>query len=334
MKKRFLALALVVACCFGLFAACGSKFEELNWDEFVLGEQLPEAPGTQVKIYQNTKQELWIYIPDITAKQYADYIESCKSYGYTIDAVEEYSGFTAYNAEGYKLEMNHSDYTKKKELSIILKEPLQMDTIVWPSESTAGQQLPVPESTTGTFSYEYDDNFYVYIGEMDRDAYEAYVAACVEKGFDVDYSKGDDYYRAENEEGWSLSLTYEGNSVISISIKAPNAAEETTETIEITTESATEEVKTTEKGGIDPDFKKAMDSYEKFMDEYIVFMEKFQKNPNDLSLVMSYAQYMQDYTKCCKDFEAWESRDLNAEEMAYYIEVQNRVSKKLLDAAI
>ena len=40
---------------------------------------------------------------------------------------------------------------------------------------------------------------------------------------------------------------------------------------------------------------------------------------------------MTKYSKVCKDFEAWESKDLNSAELAYYIDVQARVSKKLLE---
>ena len=32
-----------------------------------------------------------------------------------------------------------------------------------------------------------------------------------------------------------------------------------------------------------------------------------------------------------EDFEKWENEDLNAAELAYYIEVQSRVSQKLLE---
>ena len=34
-----------------------------------------------------------------------------------------------------------------------------------------------------------------------------------------------------------------------------------------------------------------------------------------------------------KDFEEWEGKGLNPAEQAYYIDVQMRVSKKLLEAA-
>jgi hypothetical protein len=36
----------------------------------------------------------------------------------------------------------------------------------------------------------------------------------------------------------------------------------------------------------------------------------------------------------CKDFEKWNESDLNDEELKYYIEVQNRVNQKLINAGV
>lgn len=76
-----------------------------------------------------------------------------------------------------------------------------------------------------------------------------------------------------------------------------------------------------------------MDSYEKFMDEYVAFMKKYKENPSDLGLLADYADYMSKYTDFVKDFEKWENEEMNAAETAYYIEVQSRVNKKLLEVA-
>ena len=77
---------------------------------------------------------------------------------------------------------------------------MEMGPITWP-DSEAGRQLPAPKSLTGKFSFEYDDNFFVYIGGTSRDDYNAYVSACRDKGFTVGYNKGDNYYRANNDAG-------------------------------------------------------------------------------------------------------------------------------------
>jgi hypothetical protein len=45
-----------------------------------------------------------------------------------------------------------------------------------------------------------------------KDKQRSYVKACSEKGFTVDYSKGDAHYYANNAEGYRLSLQWYGEA--------------------------------------------------------------------------------------------------------------------------
>ncbi len=86
-------------------------------------------------------------------------------------------------------------------------------------------------------------------------------------------------------------------------------------------------------GELRSDFKEAMDSYENFMNDYAEFMKKYKDNPTDTSLFADYADYMTKYADMVEKFDKWESEDLNDAELAYYIDVQARVSKLLLESA-
>lgn len=85
--------------------------------------------------------------------------------------------------------------------------------------------------------------------------------------------------------------------------------------------------------GMRPEFKAAMDSYEAFFDEYCEFMEKYSKNPSDLSILTDYTSFMSKYTDYMEKLEKWESEDMNDAELKYYTEVTLRIEKKLLEAA-
>ncbi len=86
--------------------------------------------------------------------------------------------------------------------------------------------------------------------------------------------------------------------------------------------------------GMRPAFKEAMDSYEEYMMEYCDFMKKYSESDGtDLSLLTDYADYMLKYADMTRDFEAWEDGDLNTAELSYYIDIQARISKKLLEVA-
>ena len=79
------------------------------------------------------------------------------------------------------------------------------------------------------------------------------------------------------------------------------------------------------------DFKEAMDSYEAFIDEYVAFMKKYEDNPTDMELIGAYADYMSKYAEAAEKFDNWESEGLTDAELSYYLDVQTRVSKKLLE---
>lgn len=112
-----------------------------------------------------------------------------------------------------------------------------------------------------------------------------------------------------------------------------NADNETADTNTDTTTQETDEKKESNESGIRSDFKSAMDSYEKFFDEYVAIMKKYANNPSDMSILGDYTKYMGKYAEMMSDFEKWESEDMNAAETAYYLEVQGRITKKLLEVA-
>ncbi len=88
------------------------------------------------------------------------------------------------------------------------------------------------------------------------------------------------------------------------------------------------------KADISAEFKAAMDSYEAFFDEYVTFMKKYAKsNGTDMNLLNDYTTYMSKYADTMTKFEALKEADMSTAEAAYYIEVQSRITKKLLEVA-
>ena len=106
---------------------------------------------------------------------------------------------------------------------------------------------------------------------------------------------------------------------------------EMTSPTEATHPAATEEVK--EENSVGAEFKAAMDSYEAFFDEYVAIMKKYKENPMDMSILADYASYMGQYADMMQKLEKWEGENLNAVELAYYVEVQARITQKLLEVA-
>ncbi len=113
-----------------------------------------------------------------------------------------------------------------------------------------------------------------------------------------------------------------------IATEAPMAETEATQTDAPETE---ETVPTNDSGDIDPEFKAAMDAYESFYVEYCELLKKYMTNPTDLSLLAKYADMMSRAEQMNQAFEAWNEDDMNNEELKYYLDVNNRVMKMLVD---
>lgn len=107
----------------------------------------------------------------------------------------------------------------------------------------------------------------------------------------------------------------------------PEEAEEEPEPVE----EEPEEQESAPASGMRPEFKEAMDSYEAFYDEYIEFMKTYQDNPSDLKLLAQYADMVKQEAEMTRKFEAWDEDDMTDEELEYYLDVNLRIEKKLLD---
>lgn len=190
----------------------------------------------------------------------------------------------------------------------------------WP-ESDLVNRIPKPEAIYGKIHYERADSFSADIGNTTREQFDAYLAACQDAGFIEDYSRSDTSYYAYDAEGYYIHITYDDEySIMDISTRNPKEEEETTTT-------------TAPAGGLDKDFKAAMDAYEKFINEYVDIVKKYTANPTDMSLLEDYTDYLNRYAEVCNTFAEWEDEDLSTEELAYYVDVQARVAKKLLEVA-
>lgn len=253
---RWWFIAIVIGL---LIFAFNSRSEKIELEDMVLGEMIPELPNDRGEININSSETLDIDLDKISAKEYSSYTALCKEKGYNIEMEADSDSFDGYNKDGYNLSLYYSSY--KKELSITLKAPMKLSEIEWP-DNIASSQLPKPKSKIGKFYFEYDDSFFVYIGETSKTDYAEYVSACSNMGFNVDYNKGDDHYSADNNDGWHIRIEYVGNNIMSIDIDPPD--EEDIDEEDNTTEATTKETESKE----ETTEKKTYSNYEQIYDEY------------------------------------------------------------------
>ena len=344
-KKWFIITVVIIALICILNISSKDKGEKIDLTKTQLGHYLPELPANNGKISVNTNTDLSIELYDIPQEKYYDYTKKCEENGFNID-VSSSSSFEAYNEKSYKIYMYLSS---KNEMNISLSVPRELEKISWPTSELA-KTLPVPEFDGGYINTDSSNEFSITLGNITKENYNKYVDECSSKGYNVDYNKTTDNYEANNDKGYHLEVSYNGGRRISIELESnSNKSTSTTEvekepepTPSTSTESKEKEADNSNKKekqnsssskskGISKDFKKAMDTYESFMNEYVDFMKKYQKNSSDISLLSQYATMTKKYAEQVSAFEKWDSKDLTTEEAKYYVDVQARVSKKLLE---
>ncbi len=84
-------------------------------------------------------------------------------------------------------------------------------------------------------------------------------------------------------------------------------------------------------GGVDPDLKAFLDSYEKFVDEYVEFMKNYMANPLDVgSMLGDYTDMMTKLADFETKLDKYDTDDMSTEDAAYYLEVTTRCTQKML----
>ncbi len=185
-----------------------------------LSTMLPQIEGTKVEYNTNSDKEADIDVEGVTYEQFDQYIADCQNMGYTANAVKETSEYTAYNADGYYLHLDHWNYSTKR-LSIILKAPILGDpNFVWP-ESTISKELPVFENKGGIIKTDTDETLKVTICKVTTEDYDAYVSKCEQVGFTIDTDKNDKEFTAFNADGYEVTVSVGEMDTINITANAP-----------------------------------------------------------------------------------------------------------------
>lgn len=300
------------------------EYKDFEWNDIKLHEFLPEPKSKSGDILTNSDESL---VMDIKASEsdYSEYVKACIEKGYTVDSDESDHIYSAYNNEGYKLDLMFlSDY-----YSIDLDAPEEMGDLEWPDSGLA-KMLPVPKSKTGKITEDTSEEFKVMVGDTTDSDFKDYVKACKEKGFDIDYSSRDDYYCAKCSEGYEVEINHNSLNVMEISLFEPydiedETTEEVTSKAESSKKSESSKSESIDSSKVSPDFKKAMDKYEEFFDEYIDFMEKYANSDNPASMLKEYTEYMSKYAETIKAFDEYKDEEMSAADTAYYLEVQTRI---------
>ena len=192
--------------------------ETYVWPTSGITTVLPQPKSNKGNII-DSKDSFFINVYKTSEEDFQAYIEACIEKGFTIDAERDSMSYDAYNEEGYKLGILY--FKSNQDMQVDLDAPKVVGEFKWPTSEIAGL-MPVPQSNIGKVEWEADYGFVIYVGNTTVDDFNAYVDACIEKGFDVDYRRGDTYYYADNAEGYHVSVKYEGFNTMFVRIDKPD----------------------------------------------------------------------------------------------------------------
>lgn len=324
MKKKKLVLAVTTLSLF-MTACGGSSAADINWSELKLGEELPSPNMKSItgEIETNDSDSLQVVINKVSKDDFNSYVKLCEDNGFNLDSYSSDEYYSANNSSGYELNISYDK--KEKTMRPELNAKYAYGEFTWP-DSELSKLLPVPKSNYGTIEWENSDGFVIDVAQTSIDDFNEYVNSCKDNGFTVDYQAGKDFYYADNESGCRVTLNYKDGNVMFVRMDAPDEEPTETTTAEETTSQA-------DASGIRPEFKAAMDSYEKFFDEYCAFMKKYKESNNASSMLADYTKYMAQYADMMAKLDAVDENELSSEEALYYAEVSNRISSKLLEVA-
>lgn len=136
----------------------------------------------------------------------------------------------------------------------------------------------------------------------------------------------------------TITTTTEIEETTEATTKARPTNTPTPEPTEATSESETETepsettASETTAGGIRPDVKAAIDSYEQFYNEYCDFLRRYSESNYSATMM---TEYMQMYASLAEYEARWDALDVDsftAEEEAYYEAADERIIQKMLEA--
>ena len=194
--------------------------EPIEWTDIKLNEHAPQPPLTSVWIITNSREELHISSIECSQREFYDYVEDLKEFGYNYEILDEDEHkFRAFNSEGYEINLSYY-FTLTVELTI----PIKMSTIEWP-ESDIAKLVPQPQSLYGKINWQNEKGFLIYIGNVTLDEYYEYAKLVRNSGFNVNINEGDRYFRADNIDCYHISLSYNGFNTIMIRVDEPDTIE-------------------------------------------------------------------------------------------------------------
>ncbi|MCQ2498578.1 MAG: zinc-ribbon domain-containing protein [Lachnospiraceae bacterium] len=220
-------IGMILLFIFGTGSCSPKKLEKINWPTSGLASEVPTPNMKYGSIGYNSEDMFRADMDEVDKDDFVEYVDMCKNAGFIVAAKEGDTDYKAFNADGVKVEI--SFYSIGEKANIHVYKSISNSEYVWPN-TEIGKMVPKPRSNFGEIDSESTSHIYAKIAKTSGEDYKEYISECEKRGFDVNYSKHDNYFYAEHEAGYSISINMEENDIMVISlnkIEEENVAEET-----------------------------------------------------------------------------------------------------------
>ena len=189
------------------------KAEKINLKELKLGSKLGRLPkGNKGQISSNNEKELILNIPNITPKDYEEYIKQCRK-NFNIDERLVSGSFEAYDKDNYRLMLDY--YEQRKTLKIYVISPNKNPEIKWPNTELA-KTIPEIKSKSGIVGRTNQKELQLTIQNTTKADFAEYIERCKAAGYNLNSDQKEDSYFAKDAQGNTLSLKYRSGREMSI----------------------------------------------------------------------------------------------------------------------
>lgn len=189
------------------------KAEKINLKELKLGSKLGRLPkGNKGQISSNNEKELILNIPNITPKDYEEYIKQCRR-NFNIDERLVSGSFEAYDKDNYRLMLDY--YEQRKTLKIYVISPNKNPEIKWPNTELA-KTIPEIKSKSGIVGRTNQKELQLTIQNITKADFAEYIERCKAAGYNLNSDQKEDSYFAKDAQGNTLSLKYRSGREMSI----------------------------------------------------------------------------------------------------------------------
>lgn len=192
--------------------------DDSQWLDTGLSCNLPNIEGKEVIVHTNSGTELWIDVEDVSYKQFEKYIEECKNWGYSMDAVKTTHTYKAYNDGNDLLELSH--YSDDLDIRLTLVDEIIDEGFTWPA-GELGLKIPRLEDVTGIVKINNDDCLNFELIALSQSDFDSYIEECKVKGFNIDAEIDNSSYVAYDSEGYKLDISYNDIKTLKIIVEAP-----------------------------------------------------------------------------------------------------------------